>query len=174
MKNKQDIYKITSIVLILDQVIKLLINHYMNLYQTITIIPHFFSIYFTQNTGAAFSILENNTTILIIVSVVFIVLIDRYIQKEISISKLSKISFGLILGGVFGNLLDRIIHHAVIDYLLFTFGSYQFPVFNLADIGITCGVILLIIDTFFGKGENHERVMGRNQKRSKSRNNNNG
>ena len=49
------------------------------------------------------------------------------------------------MGGIFGNLIDRIIHHAVIDYLSFKIFSYEFPVFNIADICITVGVILLIL-----------------------------
>ena len=55
----------------------------------------------------------------------------------------------MIIGGIFGNLLDRIIHHGVIDYLSFTFGSFSFAIFNFADMCIVCGVILLIINTLF-------------------------
>ena len=145
MKNREDIYKITCIVLMLDQIIKLIINNNMKLYDSITIIPNFFSILFVKNTGAAFSILENNTIFLILLSVVFVVILDRYIKKENNFSKLSVLSLGLLLGGIFGNLIDRIIHHGVIDYLSFTFFKYSFPIFNLADIAITVGVFLLII-----------------------------
>ena len=145
MKNREDIYKITCIILMLDQIIKLIINNNMKLFDHITIIPNFFSILFVKNTGAAFSILENNTIFLIILSVVFVVILDRYIKKEKNFSKLATISLGLLLGGIFGNLIDRIIHHGVIDYLSFTFFKYSFPVFNLADIAITVGVFLLII-----------------------------
>ena len=145
MKNREDIYKITCIVLMLDQIIKLIINNNMKIYDSITIIPNFFSILFVKNTGAAFSILENNTIFLILLSVVFVVILDRYIKKENNFSKLSILSLGLLLGGIFGNLIDRIIHHGVIDYLSFTFFKYSFPIFNLADIAITVGVFLLII-----------------------------
>ena len=54
----------------------------------------------------------------------------------------------MIIGGIIGNLLDRIMYHGVIDYLSFQFGSYYFPIFNFADIGITLGVLLLIINTY--------------------------
>lgn len=145
MKSREEIYKITSIILMLDQFIKLIINNSMKLGQDITIIPHFFSLYYVKNTGAAFSILENNTTFLIIITVIFILLIDNLIKKEKDLGKLSIISLGLVLGGMFGNLIDRIIHHGVIDYLSFNFVNYRFPIFNLADIGITLGVFLLLI-----------------------------
>ena len=140
MKNRQEIYIITGIILFFDQLIKLIINNTMNLYQEIVIIPKVFSIYFTKNTGAAFSILENNTTLLIIITV-----IDKFIKKEASFNKLSTISLGLVMGGIFGNLIDRIIHQGVIDYLWFSLINFKFPVFNLADICITIGVFFLFI-----------------------------
>ena len=145
MKNKQDIYKITCIILIIDQFIKYMINKYIELNTEIKIIPNFFSLYYVRNKGAAFSILENNTILIVTISVLFIVIIDYYIRKEKNFNKLEIISLGMILGGIFGNLLDRIIHHSVIDYLSFTIFKYNFPIFNLADIGITVGVALLVI-----------------------------
>ena len=154
MKNREYIYKITSIVLIIDQIVKLIINNNMKLYQQIKIIPKFFTIYYVKNTGAAFSILEDSTILLTIISVIFIVLLDRMIKKEKHFSNFSAISLGMIMGGIFGNLIDRIIHHAVIDYLSFQIFKYEFPIFNLADIGITVGVAMLIISMFLEKRDN--------------------
>lgn len=145
MNNKQEIYKITSIILIIDQFLKLIIKKSLHWNQQIIIIPKFFSLTLVKNTGAAFSILENNTFLLTIISVIVIIIINNYIKKEKKITKLSTISLGLILGGIFGNLIDRIIHHGVIDYLSFSFGKYYFPIFNLADIAITIGTALLFI-----------------------------
>jgi signal peptidase II len=149
MKSKENIYKITFIILILDQIIKIIINNNMNLYDKIKIIPNFFSIFYVKNTGAAFSILENSTIPLIIISVIFVIILDRYIKSEESFTKLQVTSLGLILGGVFGNLIDRIIHHAVIDYLSFKIINYEFPIFNLADICITLGIAILIFNIIF-------------------------
>ncbi len=151
MNKKKDIYKLLSIVLILDQIIKLLVMKLLNENQIISVIPNFFSLTYVKNTGAAFSILEGKLSLLIIISVMFITIIHEYIKKEENIPKLSLISYGLILGGVFGNLLDRIIHQAVTDYLSFHLFNYYFPIFNLADICITCGIFLLIIETFLEK-----------------------
>ncbi len=153
MNNRQEIYIITGIILFFDQLIKLIINNTMNLYQEIVIIPKVFSIYFTKNTGAAFSILENNTTLLIIITVIIIYIIDKFIKKETSFNKLSTISLGLVMGGIFGNLIDRIIHHGVIDYLSFSLINFKFPVFNLADICITMGVFFLFISLIKDKKE---------------------
>lgn len=141
MNKKEDIYKITFIVLLLDQFIKYIVNKFMDVNEIIKIIPNFFNIFYVRNTGAAFSILENNTLLIIVVSVIFIIILDYYIKKEKQFTKLSVIALGMIMGGIFGNLMDRIIYHSVIDYLSF----FNFPIFNLADIGITVGVGLLII-----------------------------
>ena len=146
MNKKEDIFKITILVLCLDPLIKYYINKFMELNTSINIIPNFFKLLYLRNTGAAFSILEDSTILLVIISVVFLVVLDLYIKKENKFNKLSIISLGMIMGGIIGNLMDRIIYHSVIDYLSFTIFKYNFPVFNLADIGITVGVVLLIIN----------------------------
>jgi len=120
----------------------------MSLHQEITLIKNFFSLYYVRNTGAAFSLLENNTTFLIIITVIYIILINKLIKKETEFSKLTITSLGLILGGIFGNFIDRIIRRGVIDYLAFTIFKYDFPIFNLADIAIVIGLILLLIKFF--------------------------
>ena len=152
MKKTQKIFNITAIILIIDQIIKIIIRSNLNEYQEIKIIKNFFSITLLKNTGAAFSILKNSTLLLIIISVLFILLISKYIKKEEkNLTKLDVYSYGIILGGIFGNLLDRIIHKGVIDYLSFRFLSYYFPVFNFADISITVGIALLIISTIINE-----------------------
>ena len=152
MKKTQKIFNITAIILIIDQIIKIIIRSNLNEYQEIKIIKNFFSITLLKNTGAAFSILKNSALLLIIISVLFILLISKYIKKEEkNLTKLDVYSYGIILGGIFGNLLDRIIHKGVIDYLSFRFFSYYFPVFNFADISITVGIALLIISTIINE-----------------------
>ena len=151
MKSREDIYKITSIVLLLDQFIKLLINNLMKLGQEIEVIPNFFSLLYVKNTGAAFSILRDSTLLLIIISVLIIIILDKEIKKQKSFTKLNTLALGMIMGGIFGNLIDRILHHGVIDYLSFRLFNHSFPIFNLADIGITVGVALFIINMFIEK-----------------------
>ena len=145
MNKREKIYQITAILLIIDQAIKLLVGSKMNLYQSISIVPHFLSLSYVKNTGAAFSLFENHTVFLTILSVLFVVLMDWYIKKEQkNFDKYEIYSMGMILGGIFGNMIDRIIHHSVIDYISFQFGNYYFPVFNFADTCIVLGVLLLI------------------------------
>ena len=165
MKNREYIYKLTCIFLIIDQLIKFIISHTLKLYQSIPIIKNFFSITYVQNTGAAFSILEDNTSFLIIISVIFIILLDRYIKKEESYNIITSISLGMLMGGIFGNLLDRIIYHSVIDFLDFNIFSYSFPIFNFADICITVGIFIYAIALFLEKDDNNDRrnIKGNNK-----------
>lgn len=157
MNNKEKIFNITAVLLMIDQILKILVNHYMTLNKEITIIPKFFSLLYVKNTGAAFSILSNNTTLLIVLSVIFILFLNKYIIKEEkNLNKLSIVSLGMVMGGIFGNLIDRIIHHGVIDYLSFTIFNYDFAIFNFADICITLGVLILIIDIIKDKRNGEE------------------
>lgn len=149
MKNRKKIYVVAVIILLLDQLTKLIIQRSMNLYQEIKLIPNFFSLCYVKNTGAAFSILEDATLLLILISIIFVLIIDKYIKKENeTFHVLTMIAFGMIIGGIFGNLLDRILYRSVIDFLSFQFGNYFFPIFNIADIGITIGTLLLLVDTW--------------------------
>ncbi len=145
MKTREKIYSIAAITIMIDQVIKLLIRTKMELNSSIPIIPNIFNLTYVENKGAAFSILQNTQILLIIIGLVFLYIIDYYIKKEKKFSKLSIVSLGLIIGGIIGNLVDRILLHAVVDYLDFTL--INFPIFNIADSCITIGVILFIIST---------------------------
>ena len=103
MNHKKDIYKILSIAFILDQIIKLLVMKLIHENQIITVIPNFFFLTFVKNTGAAFSILEGKQLLLIMISVIFIIMINEYLKREENLKTLTVISYGLILGG-FSNI----------------------------------------------------------------------
>ena len=143
IKNLQ-VYIISLIVIILDRITKLLVVTNMLEGNEIIIIPNFFSIFYVKNLGAALSTFRNKTTFLILTGVFCIALLVNVINKEESKNK-TKISLGIILGGMIGNLIDRVSYKYVIDFLAFTISSYKAPVFNIADIGITCGVALYLI-----------------------------
>lgn len=153
MKNKKLIYTIALITILLDQVIKYIVMNNMALHQEIKLIPNFFSLYYLKNTGAAFSILGNKTILLILISIFCLIVIKNAIKKLKRVNTLTIISLGIMTGGIIGNLFDRILYKSVIDYLSFNIFNYSFPVFNLADIGITIGAILLIIDLLIEEKE---------------------
>lgn len=147
------IYIIALISLIIDQIVKILVSNYLILGQTIKIINNFFYLTYVQNTGAAFSILIGYRYILIIITLIFLYYLYKYLKKQTNSSKLAILSQGLLLGGIIGNLIDRIIYGYVIDYLDFMIFNYNFPIFNLADTFIVIGCIILVINSYL-KGEN--------------------
>ena len=145
MKNKKNIYLIGFIVLLIDQLVKLIIKNALSLNQEVIVIKNFFSIHYLQNEGAAFSIFQNKTLFLILTALICLVILIIYIQKENNLNKISTISLGLLLAGISGNLIDRLIYKKVIDFLSFTIFNYDFAVFNIADIGITCGIFIFAL-----------------------------
>jgi signal peptidase II len=145
MKSKQKIYSIASIVIMIDLILKFIVSSKLVENDSLKVIPNFFSIYYLKNTGAAFSILQDSTVFLVILSAIILLILNNYIEKEKSLSKMSEISLGMVIGGIFGNMIDRIINHSVTDFISFRIFNYNFPVFNIADIGITVGVFLLLI-----------------------------
>ncbi|MBO5120848.1 MAG: signal peptidase II [Bacilli bacterium] len=153
MKNKKLIYTLASAFMLLDQIIKLIVINNMDVSQEIKIIPKFFSLFYLRNTGAAFSIFGNKILFLIIISIICLIVLKNYIKKLQRVTNLTIISLGILVGGIIGNLFDRVLRQAVIDYLSFNFFDYSFPVFNLADIGITIGALLLIIDLLIEEKE---------------------
>lgn len=132
------------IFLLLDQIVKFLVSNYIGLGESITIIPSFFHFTYVQNTGAAWSILEGNTVFLIFASFIAVGLVYYFLIKDKKIEKIEEVGYGVLLGGILGNLVDRIFLGYVVDFIHFKFGSYHFPVFNIADIGIVIGTFIII------------------------------
>lgn len=137
------IFLISTIVIIIDQIIKLLVES--NLIEDIIIIKNFFNITYIRNYGAAFSILNGNTLFLIIVSIISLFLIYFFLIKNKKLKIIEKVIYGFLIGGLLGNLFDRIIRGYVIDYLAVKIVNYNFPIFNFADICIVLSTILLLI-----------------------------
>jgi signal peptidase II len=143
MKKKNIIVVLCIILLIIfDQIIKFLIVN--NLYNNdIIIINNFLKLTYITNTGAALGILNNNIMFLIIISILLIWYLIKEINKE-NINTNNTISLSLILSGALGNLIDRIFRGYVVDYISFTLFNKEMPIFNLADILITFGIIILL------------------------------
>ncbi|MBQ9072206.1 MAG: signal peptidase II [Bacilli bacterium] len=148
MKNNlKSVYFFSIIFFVVDQAIKIFLSNSVQLNQSIPIIKDFFSITHVHNTGAAFSIFTGNTAFLILIGIACVIAISIYIKKIENLSDLDIFIYSLLIGGILGNLFDRIYHGYVIDYLSFNFGSYYFPIFNFADICIVVSIGLIIINT---------------------------
>lgn len=143
---KNKVYIIALIGIIIDQFLKILVRHNMNVLQTIPLIPNFFSLTYVNNEAAAWGIFENSTIFLIFVSIIAILWLQKCIYQETSWNYIKILSFGFVLSGIVGNLIDRLLYMAVTDYLDFNIFGYNFPVFNFADIAIVVGISIIMID----------------------------
>lgn len=111
----------------------------------ITIIDGFFHILHVGNTGAAWSLFAGQPTMLALLAV-FTLAAIFYWRRTLDLhTRPVQLAFGLLCGGIIGNLVDRLIHGHVIDFLDFHFGDYIYPTFNIADAGICLGVGIYII-----------------------------
>jgi len=140
----KQVFKYSFILVLIDQIIKILVS---NMIESIVIIKNFLNLTYVENTGAAFSILENNTIFLILITFVTLFLIYKFLLKNKEFNKLEIITYSLLIGGIIGNLIDRIVYGYVIDYLEFIILNRHMPIFNFADICIVIGTILFLILT---------------------------
>jgi len=145
---------ITVPVVGLDQLTKFYIASRFPLYGTRSIISNWLDITYTLNPGAAFSLFATmpaaarEVLFLVLSCTAIIVLLGLLAQPNASIA--SRIGLALILGGTFGNLIDRLARGRVIDFIYFHHDSFSYPVFNLADSAITIGVATILLLSFVG------------------------
>lgn len=148
---------LSIILLLIDQISKLLVVKIIDINHPIQIIKNFFYLTYTHNTGAAFSILTGQRIFLILIGVVILIILFNYLRKNKVEKKVDKISFSLIIGGALGNLLDRIVRGYVVDFIDVKIFGYNFPIFNLADTFIVIGVFLLLITLTRKENKNDNR-----------------
>ena len=142
-------YGLAVLVILIDQVTKLSVLEHFRYGERASVIPDFFDLTLLFNPGAAFSFLGEAggwqrwlfTGIAVCASIFIIVLLWR--QRD---NRLFSFALTMILGGALGNLIDRLEHGHVVDFLLFYHHPWYFPAFNAADSAITLGAILLIVD----------------------------
>ncbi len=126
-----------------DQLSKALIVSNLSATARIVCIPGVVDIVYVENTGAAFSMLSAHTWLLGLVSAAFCAAIAVYMAKMKFTDKRYQIIGGMLLGGALGNGIDRIFRGFVVDFIELAF--IRFPVFNIADIAITLGAVLLVV-----------------------------
>lgn len=146
MKNKTAFFFLIALsVFVLDQLAKYLIRTYIGPFDVIRVLP-FFNIVYVENIGSAFGMFKGlGNTFFVIIALLAMALISALIIRD----KDNRLIFSLILGGAAGNLMDRIIHGYVIDFLDVYAGKFHWPAFNVADSALTIGIALLICKTFF-------------------------
>lgn len=133
------------ILLVLDQSAKFLVRSKLEFREVVPVLGDFFRFHYVHNSGAAFGLFSNAgsryyfiaISIVSIAVILYLILSGRYEFKG------SRIAFGLVLGGALGNLIDRIWLKEVIDFIDMGFAAHRWPTYNIADIGVTLGVLYL-------------------------------
>lgn len=118
----------------------------------ITVIPNFFNFELHFNNGAAWSSFSGNLGFLVLMTLIAVIAFTYFFKSVCFKTKLFySIGISLMFGGLFGNFIDRLFRpdNSVVDFLAFDFGSYSFPIFNIADCCLVIGVALFIIDILF-------------------------
>ena len=139
---------LAALIIIIDQITKVYFNTQYAYGERVNVLP-FFDLTLMYNRGAAFSFLASETgwqrwffTALGIVAAAVIVWILR---RNTSKTRFA-LALTLILGGALGNVIDRVLYGHVVDFLLFYWKDWYYPAFNVADMGIVCGAILMVLD----------------------------
>ena len=145
-------------IIVLDQLTKIIVDRTMPLHHSIPIVDGFFSLTYVRNTGAAFGIFAGShegfrLPFLIGVSILaigFILVMLKRLRNDAT-GLVTALTF--ILGGAIGNLIDRVLHGEVIDFLDVYYSNYHWPAFNLADSFITVGVTITLFYLVGAKGD---------------------
>lgn len=142
---------LSALVIVLDQVTKVVVSHHMSLFESIRLTP-FLQLTLLHNTGAAFSFLSQAsgwqrwffTALGLIVSIIILIWLRRLPRHG---RRLLGIGIALVLGGALGNVIDRVAYGYVIDFIDVFYGTWHWPPFNLADSSICIGAALVILET---------------------------
>jgi signal peptidase II len=146
-------------VLALDQLAKQLVRQTLPLHETVNVIPGFLDLTHVQNTGAAFGLLNAadfpyKPAVMIGIAAVALVAIAAYGAQLGFHERLARFGLSLILGGAFGNLIDRAVVGHVVDFVDVYWGTSHFWAFNVADAAISVGAALVLLD-MIGLGRHH-------------------
>ena len=168
-RNSLIIYGLIIFIVILDQISKYVVKQYMQLYESSRIMGDFFRLTYIENPGMAFGIQFENRILFTILSVVAAGIVLLYLLRMNKENFIFRCALALILGGAIGNLIDRLTVGRVVDFLdveffdislpafnflFFNFPGYsmtRWPVFNIADSAVTCGMLLLTYIIFTQK-----------------------
>jgi signal peptidase II len=143
----------------LDQITKLVVRRMLPLGDSRSIIPEFLDLTHVHNTGAAFGLLNAadfpyKPAVMIGIAAVALVAIAAYATQLGFHERMARFGLALILGGAFGNLIDRAVAGYVVDFVDVYWGATHFWAFNVADSAITIGAVLVLLD-MIGIGRRH-------------------
>lgn len=139
------VLSLSIVVAALDQVLKDAIRRDFRIGESLSVFPGFFNLRYVRNTGAAWGMLAGFNDWLVLFSAVMLLVIVVFRRHFLSQAGMDRLAMGLMVGGIAGNLVDRIRLSYVVDFLDFHWRGWHFPAFNLADAAICTGVGLYLL-----------------------------
>ncbi|VEE61070.1 Lipoprotein signal peptidase [Shewanella putrefaciens] len=154
-------YWVVVLVFLADQLSKQWVLANFDLFESVKLLP-FFNFTYVRNYGAAFSFLSEaggwQRWLFTLVAVGFCTLLTVWLRKQsASLWKLN-LAYTLVIGGALGNLIDRLMHGFVVDFIDFYWGKSHYPAFNIADSAIFIGAVLIIWDSFFNSKSEQDKT----------------
>jgi signal peptidase II len=144
---------LSAAVIVVDQVTKLLAEDGLALHRSVEVLP-FFDLTLAYNTGAAFSFLSEaggwQRWFFMVLAVAVSVGLSFWLYQLPRRERWTAAALALVIGGALGNLIDRLLHGHVIDFLDFHLAGYHWPAFNIADSAISVGAVLILVVGLFG------------------------
>ena len=149
---------ISGVVVILDQLTKNIVKSTMELGESFDIIGTFLKFTFVENKGLAFSIKVSNLAIFTGLSMVASLIVLYYIYKYKQEGAILYMPLALIFGGAIGNMIGRVLHGKVVDFIDVGIASYRWPVFNIADSSVFVGLVWFLIVSWYLNDDSEEEV----------------
>ena len=157
---------VSALIVALDQWTKLWIEGALAPRERLEVVPGFFDLVHVQNTGIAFGLFPaggelGGTLVLTALGFAALAIVSIYFRRTSEREPLLLLSLALVLGGAVGNLVDRILLRAVTDFLDVYVGAHHWPAFNVADSGVTVGIVLMLVHSFVPSLGNRTTGAGR-------------
>src|SRR5256885_1228562 len=157
-------FLIAVLVVVFDRMAKWVVDKNIALHDNITIVPGFFHLTHVENRGAAFGLFaespsEWKITVLVMFSLIALVVVSALLWKNSHAMTTTGVGLSLILGGALGNLWDRLVSGQVVDFLVFSIGSYPCRELNVADSAIVTGALLLVTEILFTKSPAEQKAV---------------
>ena len=137
---------IAGLVIVVDQVSKIIVLSALGPFQGVSVTP-FLNLIVVLNTGISFGLFASESELarylLVALALIVSIILMRWLAS--STNRFVCAALGLIIGGAFGNVIDRLVHKAVVDFLDFHLYGWHWPAFNVADSAITIGVALFVL-----------------------------
>ncbi|HBN45382.1 MAG: signal peptidase II [Candidatus Marinimicrobia bacterium] len=141
---------VSAVVVVVDQITKVLTRSYLDLYDSVPVIKNFFHLTYITNDGMAFGLnFPGGVYVFSVISIILTVIIFMYLWKEQNNHILMRLSLALILAGAIGNLIDRLLFGEVVDFFDFMIGDFHWYIFNVADSAVTIGMFMYLYFSFY-------------------------